>query len=196
MFSVCWISGSHFSVLESLRRPTKGERGEREKCKIVATDSHPSDIVVIYNCEATTKIYGQADRQREHKKLSKRKHSTVKGVEQRFFFRHISPHSSPPNCQYLMFNVFVHLLILAVGIIFTWFMHGWGCLLPLCSSLLTSSLHPISLRANKSNIVFFIIHPHLAPDTSYRTFTAFLSFFIHSRMTLKHVFVSALCDEH
>lgn len=62
-----------------------------------------------------------------------------------------------PNCQYLMFNVFVHLLILAEGIIITWFMHSWGCRARRDSLFLFFLfLFSYHFLHNKSNIVFFI----------------------------------------
>lgn len=111
---------------------------------------HPiSYMAVIYNCEATNALW-----------TWKRRSSKVRRSD--LFF---APRIYLPNCQYLMFNVFVRLLILAGGIIFAWFMHA------LCSAFFLFTLDIfLSYTHNKSNIVFFIIHSHLAPDTSYSAF--------------------------
>ena len=104
---------------------------QREK-ETVATDFHSSVITygmaVIYNCEATTErksLFGHAGMMGGEKtsKAIREQTLSIKRA-QRCKKISVSPSSSsprihPPNCQCLMFNVFVHLLILAVGIIFT-----------------------------------------------------------------------------
>lgn len=121
-------------------------------------------MAVIYNCEKQQPrkkvLHGhhlRSESKHEEKVKLLKVRSKVAAIS---LFLPSHPRIYLPNCRYLMFNVFVHLLILAWRIIFTWFMYDWGCVQ--CFSLFFSRAFWYRLEHNKSNIVFFIIHSHLA----------------------------------
>lgn len=90
---------------------------EHDNCEEATTDGAPMNGHAK-NIKAITRqtLEGNSEDNRGKRKGAKRARAVPN-----------SPRIYLPNCQYLMFNVFVRLLILAEGIISTWFMHGWGC---------------------------------------------------------------------